>query len=459
MTPHPYLGDLLDETRAFLRRFVVVGDRELDTIALWNAHTYVYETASATPYLHPYSPEPGSGKTTLLDVLELTARNAIQADNLTEAVLFRMIDAQRPTLLFDEVDAVFGKKNSDSTEGIRQVLNSGYRKGKVAWRCVPPTHEAKAFDVYCPKATAGLNELPATLAHRSIPISMKPPRPSDVYEDLDREEVEAAAETLRINLQSWADESEGALRDPRLKPPRVDGLDARGNEIWRVLFRIADLAGADWPDRARRAALELSGDDRRHDEASAGKRLLADIRSVFDGDRMTCAALVDALNALEESPWGGWNDQVGIRTRELGKKLAPYGIRAKSIRLEGGRTPKGYEHDQFEDAWSRYLPVSDTPNRHTATTRMATSFAADSQPPQDAAVAVPENGANPHRQTVVAVVAVENAENSAALLPGDPGYPLWIDRKYADGHITEGELRSLQRGATLIHRRRLAVAS
>ena len=92
MSPHPYLADQLQKTSAFMRRFVVVGERELTAVALWNAHTYVYDCARATPYLHPYSPEPGSGKTTLLDVLELTACNAVQADNLSEAALFRMID-------------------------------------------------------------------------------------------------------------------------------------------------------------------------------------------------------------------------------------------------------------------------------------------------------------------------------------------------------------------------------
>ena len=262
MSPHPYLADQLQKTSAFMRRFVVVGERELTAVALWNAHTYVYDCAPATPYLHPYSPEPGSGKTTLLDVLEVLACNAVQADNLTEAVLFRMIDKKRPTLLFDEVDAVFGKKNSDSTEGIRQVLNSGYRRGKKAYRCVPPSHEVVGFDVYCPKALAGLHELPGTLAHRAIPLAMKPPLPTDLYEELDPEEVEEEAEMLRQNLQSWADESEDALRDPRLKPVRLDGLDARGNEIWRILFRIADHAGGEWPVKARGAALALSGRDR-----------------------------------------------------------------------------------------------------------------------------------------------------------------------------------------------------
>src|SRR5439155_14818859 len=151
------------------------------------------------------------------------------------------------------------KRNSDSTDGIRQVLNSGYRKHKQVWRCVPPTQAVRAFDVFCPKATAGLNELPGTLAHRSIPIAMQPPLPTDVYEELDPEEVEEHADTLKQNLLAWAEESQDVLRDPRLKPERCGDLDARGNEIWRILFRIADQAGGDWPERAHTAAGELSG--------------------------------------------------------------------------------------------------------------------------------------------------------------------------------------------------------
>jgi hypothetical protein len=93
---------------------------------------------------------------------------------------------------------------------------------------------------------------------------MKPPRPDDVYEELDPEELEAETDILRMNLQSWADESQDVLRDPRLKPDKLFALDARGNEIWRILFRIADHAGGDWPARARAAAVELSGRGRQH---------------------------------------------------------------------------------------------------------------------------------------------------------------------------------------------------
>jgi hypothetical protein len=42
---HPYLADLLEQTVAFIRRFVVFGDLEADACAIWNAHTYVYDRA------------------------------------------------------------------------------------------------------------------------------------------------------------------------------------------------------------------------------------------------------------------------------------------------------------------------------------------------------------------------------------------------------------------------------
>jgi Protein of unknown function (DUF3631) len=408
------LAQLLEETRAFFRRFIVVDDVQADTVALWVAHSYVFHCARATPYLYFWSPEYGSGKTTALEVLEVVTRAGLTADDLSGAALFRLIEARHPTLLLDELDGVFGKKGSESAEDHRKLLNSGYRAGKRVFRCGGKNHtELQEFDVYCPKALAGLNEIPGTLAHRAIAISMKPPRPQDGHVDFDSEEAEAAASYLRGSFQLWAEAAEGDLRDPRLKPAKLPELDARRNEIWRILFRIADLAGRRWPEAARRAAIELSGGERRNTEASLGVKLLADTRVVREnvgGDKISCHDLAAALNALEESPWGGWSDGGGIKTRELGRKLGRYGIRAKTVRMDDGKFPKGYEWEQFDDAWSRYLPETGISTATTATTGSQTQKSAERQPPQDDRVAVVETPANPHQQRVVPVVAVSKSE-------------------------------------------------
>jgi hypothetical protein len=401
---------LLEETREFFRRFVVVSELQADTIALWVAHTYVFDVAKATPYLHFWSPDPGSGKTTALEALEVTCRDGMTVDDLTGASLFRFIEARRPTLLIDEVDGIFGKKQNDGSEDIRKVLNSGYRAGKRVIRMGGPRHdEVHMFDPYCPKALAGLRELPGTLAHRSIPVAMQPPLPEEHYQDFDPEEVEEEAQQLRDRLKTWAESAQDALRDPAHKPTKLPELDARRNQIWSILLRVADLAGGNWPDRAREAAVKLSSGDRRADEASVGIRLLGHIRDVFSDDKMSIKEIAEALNAIEDATYGGWNDGDGIRTRELGWKLKPYGIIAKPIRVDGERRGNGYEKAQFKDAWSRYLPDTAPTTGTTGTSGSRSQKQAEKEPAQDKAVPVVEEPANPHEQRAVPVVPVLDA--------------------------------------------------
>lgn len=407
------LRALLADTRSFFRRFIVVNEVQADAVALWVAHTYVYETARATPYLHFHSPESGSGKTTALEVLEVVAREGKTADDLTGPSMFRLIDSLKPTLLFDEVDAVFhGKRNSETAADLHKVLNSGYRKGKRIYRMGGRgMNMLQEFDPYCPKALAGLHELPGTLAHRSIPVAMQPPLPTEVYEDFDPEEIEDEAAGLRERWQAWAAGADAALCDPSLKPARVPDLDARRNELWRILFRIADLAGGHWPQAARVAATELCGADGDPGRASTGLLLLADIRQVFTGKRMAAADLVHGLNQLEDSQWGGWNEGAGMTTRELGWKLKPYKIAAKSIRIGGGNpNPNGYERGQFEDAFARYLaaPVEETST--TGTPAQPSRETADEEPAQGHRVPLSHETAKRHGQRVGAVVPVLKPE-------------------------------------------------
>ena len=105
------------------------------------------------------------------------------------------------------------------------------------------------------------------------------------------------------------------------------------------------------------------------EDASVGVRLLADIKVVMDGkDRMTSAGLCAALNALEESGWGAWNDGKGISQRELAKRLKRYGVEPKVIRLPDGSTPRGYMLADFIDPFARYLRAPIPPGTATSAT-------------------------------------------------------------------------------------------
>jgi hypothetical protein len=119
-----------------------------------------------------------------------------------------------------------------------------------------------------------------------------------------------------------------------------------------VLIGIAELAGGDWPRRARVAAVALSGEEALH--VTSGMRLLADIRDVFeDADHLPTAELLHRLNDLEDAPWSEWYGQA-LTARGLAKLLEPYGVTPLLRRLRGERR-RGYFRADFADAWRRYV--------------------------------------------------------------------------------------------------------
>lgn len=137
--PMPPVGaELLDDIRAFLRRFVVYpSDHELIAHTLWIAHCWFMEAWDSTPRIAFLSPEPGSGKSRALEVTEPLVPRPVHAINCTPAYLFRRVadPVGRPTVLYDECDTLFGPKAKEHEE-IRGVINAGHRKGAVAGRCV-----------------------------------------------------------------------------------------------------------------------------------------------------------------------------------------------------------------------------------------------------------------------------------------------------------------------------------
>ena len=98
-----------------------------------------------------------------------------------------------------------------------------------------------------------------------------------------------------------------------------DELDDRAQDVWEPLLAIADLAGGDWPTRARAAAIALSTSEEREDN-SLTARVIADIWRVFSetGEtRLRTADLIDELAKIEESTWADWHEEADHGPRAL----------------------------------------------------------------------------------------------------------------------------------------------
>jgi putative DNA primase/helicase len=101
-----------------------------------------------------------------------------------------------------------------------------------------------------------------------------------------RDSEEFAA--LRSQAARWAVDNFDLLIDPEPRLP--NGLNDRASDNWRPLLAIADLAGGEWPQEARRAACRLSGEEQ---DGAIGVELLRDIRSAFgDADVIRSSDLV-----------------------------------------------------------------------------------------------------------------------------------------------------------------------
>ena len=128
------------------------------------------------------------------------------------------------------------------------------------------------------------------------------------------------------SIENWARRQPDRIEWPEL-PPGVEDRDA---DVWESLIAVADMAGGDWPERARAAAVALVS-AAKEAEPSLGVRLLADTRIAFgDAEQLTTVALIHALREMPESPW---NDLKGrpLDERRLASTLRQYGIKSRSI--------------------------------------------------------------------------------------------------------------------------------
>ncbi|MFP3989380.1 DUF3631 domain-containing protein [Streptomyces sp. E11-3] len=356
---------LLDEVEAFHRRFNVFPTEAAHVaVVLWDAHAHLLDCFESTPRLAFLSPEPGSGKSRALEIVETLVPHPMAAVDASAAALFRAVsgvDGQRPTILFDEIDTIFGPKAGDN-EQLRGFINAGHRRGKVMYRCVGDgaNQTVQAFPSYTAVAVAGLGSLPDTILTRSVIIRMRRRARNEKAEPYRSRLHEKEGFALRDRLAAWAEQVSEQVSGAW--PEMPEGVTDRPADVWEPLLAVADAVGGHWPRRARDACLELVKASQVNDKGSIGIRLLTDLRDhVMTGiDRLPTIAILDRLNALDDAPWADFNGKP-LDSRRLSRMLSEYvtadgaPVTSRNIKTGGG-VLKGYYAADLYDAWQRYCP-------------------------------------------------------------------------------------------------------
>lgn len=377
-----HLSDLdgavvLDEVAAFMGQYLHLPSRHaLTVLVLWATHTWASTAFYVTPRIVLDSPEPGSGKTRVLELLALLCHGAKLTLSTTTAALYRRIAAaegEPPTVLQDEADAVFGRSNNPQAEDLRALFNAGYKAGATVDRCEGDSKNMKVveFPVFAPVALAGLaGKMPATITTRSVTIHMRRRAPGEHVAEFRERDAHRISDPLREMLAAWTTSHRAELADSR--PTMPTGVRDRPAEVWEALLAVAEVAGGDWPDKAR-AACQHFVLDSDPDELSLGARLLRDVREAFgDRDTMWSVDLIAALVADDESEWADmWGKP--LDARRLARELKRYGVKSADIKRSGA-VAKGYRVDGPEglsQAWERYLPTEPSGSATAATNATA----------------------------------------------------------------------------------------
>jgi hypothetical protein len=156
----------------YISKYIFLKDNATySLISLWVMGTYIYRVFRYYPYIH-LNAEKGSGKTMLMEVIAPICFNGQLSVNSTEAVIYRDVQNNSPTLFIDELEKM-GKEDKEKYYGIMSVLKTGFCCNGIVKRCDGKYKDRiRTFSTYSPKMFAGIKDIDDVLADRTIKIKM-----------------------------------------------------------------------------------------------------------------------------------------------------------------------------------------------------------------------------------------------------------------------------------------------
>ncbi len=321
------------------------------------------------------SPLPESGKTTVLEHFQRLAADPLLVSSLSSpAMLARLLDAGPRTILLDETEKNL-KPDREGVGDLLAVINTGYKKGGSRPTSVPDGKNGwtvKEMPTFAPVAMAGISpQLPDDTLSRTVFVNLLPDTTGEV-EDSDWEFIEDDAEQLRAQLRTWIARIEAHVRVNRT-PTLPDGTKGRMKEKWRPLMRVAEAAGAPWPERITEL-IEREMDERTHDKEEGLMRerptmaLLRDLATVWPegATQVRTQTLIEMLATHRPESWGGMYGGRTLTPQAMGQMLSR-GFRVRTSKTSDGKRG-GYRYADLLTAWKRSGITPPAPPRETVQT-------------------------------------------------------------------------------------------
>ena len=379
----PDVAKLFNRLQEAFRRFVSFPEEEAEgataVLALWTMLTYAFPAWSVIPYLSIGGPM-GSGKTRVFEVLNRIVYRPLPSANMTAPCMFRTLDAQGGTLLLDEAERL--RDRTPAASEIRSILLSGYKAGNPARRLEPTAggkYKPIEFDVYGPKAIAGIASLPEALESRCIRLTMfrAPTKSPEARRRID--ENPRLWMELRDDLHAFALTQGSRFVELSRSADLCSEFGNRDYELWQPLIALASTIQEAGTSGLVRTVKEFAGNliesrvaDQTPEPDAILLRHLAGLVKKGDHDETPGDLLaVVMLSPAQDGVFRRWGPKGASHA------LARYGIRTTKS-TNGRRTYRYVTLDQLRRVENRYgvdlglstatiatnatSPASDTPD-------------------------------------------------------------------------------------------------
>lgn len=316
-----------------LGKYVEFKDAEwYHVVALWIMGTYIFRVFEAYPYL-AITGFRGSGKSKTAEIISRLAFNGLSTVGISEASLFRIVEATGATLIIDEGEQLMDKNKAQT---LRELLNAGYRKGSKVYRQEKTKtggFETRGFDPYSPKVIVNIAGLEEVLGSRTIAITMLRSNTDKgkkiVTDHGDNWEV------LRSSLYAFGLEKFQEIRVSYNYSPDVQIANNRDNELWSPLIAVGKVVFKDHPEELDgiREFAKKQIETTKHDsglDTITHALILGMDRLIQKDDWYANKELVRATKTYLESDEEIKSSDIGFRLKRLGfqeKKRENSGIK------------------------------------------------------------------------------------------------------------------------------------
>lgn len=222
---------LIAEVRGFIHTYVDLDEADEIIAAHYVLFTWLFDRFDEVPYLRFFSPEKGCGKSRALETIgSICYRPIVVGGSSTAAVLRRVIDLYRGTLVGDEQDLT---GDADLTSTFIKVFNQGFQRGKPILICGGSSEQGfvpQQFDVYGPKVVVTRTKYrDDAVESRFLTVPMRQRQREDIPINLPRSDFNRQALELRNKLLQYRFTR---FHDTQTKPSlSIAGVQDRLNQI------------------------------------------------------------------------------------------------------------------------------------------------------------------------------------------------------------------------------------